>query len=77
MEEKVEKEYIRIQDAVKVFKSKLIEGNIKVGMGNSCSQTLRRDSGLEKRGIFENIDSKTRKILTINRALHPRAMLLG
>ena len=38
-------------------------------MGSSCSQ---RDFGLDKKELV-NIDRMTRKIMTMNKALHPRA----
>ena len=73
MKEKVRKEYIR---RIKLLlESKLNGGNIIKAMNTWAVAVLRYSGGILDwtKEELENIDRKTRKIMTINRALHPRA----
>ena len=73
MKEKVRNEYIR---KIKLLlESKLNGGNYVKAMNTWAVAVLRYSGGILDwtKEELENIDRKTRKIMPINRALHPRA----
>ena len=72
MKEKLKKEYYR--RVRKVFQSKLNGGNVTRALNTWCVSLLRYSAAFlewTKEEVWE-MDRKTRKIMNMNRALHPR-----
>lgn len=73
MKEKVRKEYYK--RLRKVLESKLNGGNIVKAMNTWAVAAVRYTAGILDWTVDElkNMDRKTRKLMTMNRALHPKA----
>ena len=73
MKEKVRKEYFRRIRLI--LESKLNGGNVIKAMNTWAVAVLRYSGGILDwtKEELEGMDRKTRKLMTINRALHPRA----
>ena len=73
MKEKVTKEYFR--RVKKILKSKLNSGNVVRAINSRAVAFIRYGAGLIKwtKDELKNIDRKTRKTMTMHRALHPQA----
>ena len=73
MKEKVRKEYFR--RIKKILKSKLNAGNIVTAINSRAVAVIRYGAGLLKwtKDELRAMDRKTRKTMTMHRALHPQA----
>ena len=73
MKELVRKEYFR--RVKKILKSKLKGGNTIKAINSRAVSIIRYGAGIVDwtKEELQEMDRKTRKLLTINRALHPRA----
>ena len=73
MKEKIRKEYLR--RIKKILKSKLNSGNVVAAINSRAVAVIRYGAGLIKwtKDELRTIDRKTRKIMTMHRALHPQA----
>ena len=73
MNEKIKKEYFR---RVKlILKSKLNAGNVVMAVNSRAVSLVRYGAGIVDwtKAELQEMDRKTRKIFTMNRALHPRS----
>ena len=73
MKEKIKKEYIKILKAI--LKSKLNSGNTVKAINSWAVPVIRHSAGIVdwKNSQLRNMDRKTRKVLNIYQALHPRS----
>ena len=72
MKEKIQKEYLR--RTRKLLETKLSSRNLIKGI-NTCAESLVRYSGLFlkwTRDELKQMDRRTRKLMTMHKALHPR-----
>ena len=73
MKEEISKEYLR--RIRKILKSKLNGGNVVSAINARAVSIIRYGAGIIKwiKEELGKLDRKTRKLLTVNRALHPQA----
>ena len=73
MKEAISKEYLR--RIRKILKSKLNGGNVVSAINARAVSIIRYGAGIIKwiKEELGKLDRKTRKLLTVNRALHPQA----
>ena len=77
MKEQLKKEYIR--RVRNVLKSKLNGGNIISGINSRAVSFVRYGAGIIKwtKNELEELDRKTRKLMTMYGAQHPKEMWIG